>query len=319
MDSTNKKTAVLFPGQGSQFIGMGREFLAVDPDAGALMDLADSLSGFSIRKLCLDGPIDELTRAVHLQPAMTVINLICWQALHKEGVKADFFAGHSLGEFSALCAAGVLTPQDTLALVVERGRLMEREGRKNPGGMLAVVGLPIEEVLEILESLSDTGIVTAANHNSENQVVISGEFEALEKAAEVATDRGARAIPIKVRVANHSPLVKDSVPDFEKVMARIDFRSPKVPIFFNVTAKEENEPEVIRKIMARQIAFRVRWFEIIQEMVARDVRIFIEAGPKTVLSGLLKKTIPKGYEYRRFQVDNPEALSHCLAEIKKGD
>lgn len=314
MTINDKKVAVLFPGQGSQFVGMGKEFLESDPEAAALMELAESMSGFSISKLCLDGPEEELTRAVHLQPALTVTNLICWQALKREGIKPDFFAGHSLGEFSALCAADVLSPRDTFSLVTRRGTLMEREGRKNPGGMLAIVGLGLNEVQEVLDGLS--GAVTAANHNSEKQIVISGESGELKKVATVFAQKGARAIPIKVSVANHSPLVRDAVPDFEKAMAAIDFHSPSVPVFFNVTAAPEDEPEKIRKIMARQIASRVRWFEIMNKMVAENVRIFIEVGPKKVLTGLLKKSLPKGYEYQRFQVDTPEAVVRFLDEVK---
>jgi [acyl-carrier-protein] S-malonyltransferase len=148
-----KSIAILFPGQGSQFIGMGREFLESDPEAARLMNLAESISSAPLRKLCLEGPMEELTKAVYLQPALTTVNLICWQALRKAGIKADYFAGHSLGEYSALCAAGILTVNDTLKLVSERGRLSEREGQKNPGGMQAVLGLTLSEVEEILATI----------------------------------------------------------------------------------------------------------------------------------------------------------------------
>jgi [acyl-carrier-protein] S-malonyltransferase len=180
MDSSDTKTAILFPGQGSQFVGMGKEFLDSEPAAAELMAMAESVSGFPIRRLCTEGPLEELTRAVHLQPALTAINLICWQGLRQAGIDADFFAGHSLGEYSALCGAGVLSPEDTLVLVTERGRLMEREGRKNPGGMLAVLGLVYDEVEELIAGLGNEGVITAANHNAEKQVVISGEHAVLE-------------------------------------------------------------------------------------------------------------------------------------------
>ena len=315
MVGSDKKTAILFPGQGSQFVGMGKEFLENDPAAAELMAMAESVSGFPIRQLCTEGPLEELTRAVHLQPALTVINLICWQGLRQAGIVADFFAGHSLGEYSGLCGAGVLNPEDTLALVTERGRLMEREGRKNPGGMLAVLGLVYNEVEEIIAGLTEEGVITAANHNAEKQVVISGEHAVLKKAAALVSQLGGRAIPLNVSVANHSPLVADAVPDFEQFMNRIGFKPPATPVFFNVTAGQENDTGNIRRIMANQIASRVRWFEIIQKLMAADVRVFIEVGPKNVLSGLLRKTVPKDYEYQRFQVDSPDKVQQVVEAL----
>ncbi len=311
-----KKIAVLFPGQGSQFLGMGKEFLDAYPEAQSLMDTAEKVSGFPLRNLCNEGPMEELTRTVHLQPAMTVINLICWQAVAKAGIKPSYVAGHSLGEYAALYAAGVLSAEDTLSLVTERGKLMEREAAKHPGGMRAVLGLTFDEVQSVLNGLSGSGIVTAANHNSEKQIVISGEAGALDAAAAVVSERGGKVIPLKVSGAWHSDLVKDAVPDFEKAMAKTVFNPPEIPLLFNVTASVETDPAAIREIMARQIASTVRWFDIINKLLADEVRIFIEAGPKNVLSGLLKKIVPQEYEYSCFQIDKPEALDACLEKIK---
>jgi len=185
----NKSIAVIFPGQGSQFVGMGREFLESEPEAGKLMDLADSISSAPLRKLCLEGPMEELTKAVYLQPALTAVNLICWQAVKKAGVCPDYFAGHSLGEYSALCASGVLKAEDTLKLVAERGRLSEREGQKNPGGMQAVLGLVLEEVEEVLAKLPESSKATIANHNSEKQIVVSGDHETLAALEGIINDK----------------------------------------------------------------------------------------------------------------------------------
>ena len=307
-----KSIAVLFPGQGSQFIGMGKDFLESDPDAEKLMDLADSISSAPLRRFCLEGPMEELTKAVYLQPALTAVNLICWQAIEKAGVRPEYFAGHSLGEYSALCASGVLNVDDTLKLVTERGRLSEREGQKNPGGMQAILGLPLGEVEEILATFPESSKATIANHNSEKQIVVSGYHETLAALEGMVSEKGGKAITLNVSVANHSPLVAGAIPDFEKIMAAISFQAPETPVLFNVTAAEEDEPDAIRTIMSRQIASRVRWFEIVNSLVNRGVTHFIEVGPKKVLSGLMKKIVPKSAGCRTYQVDSPESLARCL-------
>ncbi len=309
------KTAILFPGQGSQYVGMGQAFIDSDPDCAAVMELAESVCDFPLRRLCLEGPMEELTRAVHLQPAITVTNLICWQALHKAwGGPVACFAGHSLGEYSALCGAGVLSIEDTIRLVTRRGALMEREGQANPGAMHALLGLTMAQVEGLIAESADAGIVTAANHNTETQIVISGEGGALAVVGEKAREQGAKVIPLPVSVANHSPLVAGAVPDFSQFMATIDFHPPLIPVLFNVSSRPEKAPAQIREMMAGQIASRVRWFEIIQRMLADGVDTFVEVGPKTVLSGMIRKIAPKG-SCRALQVDTPETLARCMEAL----
>ena len=314
-----KKTAILFPGQGSQFIGMGQPFIEHDPDATALMDLAERISGFPLRTLCFAGPLEDLTRVLYLQPALTVINLICWQQLQKllPGLEPAFFAGHSLGEYSALHGAGVLTLEDTLALVTKRGELMEREGALHPGGMRAVVGLGIEEVEAILAGFTGPGVAVVANHNTAAQIVLSGDLAGLDAVSAQCAARGAKVIPLKVSVANHSPLVAGAVEDFAAFMNGIEFRPPHIPVLFNVTGDEEKEPAAIKAIMARQIASRVRWLPIVERMAAEGVEVMVELGPKNVLTGMMKKILPKNSTITCLQADSAEALAK-VAEVLAG-
>jgi [acyl-carrier-protein] S-malonyltransferase len=311
------KIAIIFPGQGSQYLGMGSDFIQTDQEAKALLELAEQVCDIPLPTLMQDGPMEELTRNAYLQPAITTTNLICWKAMEKAlgDVRVSYFAGHSLGEYSALCAAGVLTVEDTLKLVAKRGSLMEREGVANPGGMRAVVGLSIEDVEKILSEYKGDGVVTAANHNTPQQIVISGDMKGLDDVTPIAEEAGAKVIPLNVSVANHSPLVADAVPDFSAYMEGIDFKAPEIPVFFNVSAKTSDNPEEIKQMMGKQIASRVRWCEIINSMIEDGVDTFIEVGPKTVLKGMMRKIKPKGVKLTTLQCDTPETLAACIEKL----
>lgn len=312
------KIAILFPGQGSQFLGMGQEFRKEYKDCADLMAKAEEICKLELSKVSDGGPMEELIRASTLQPAITVANLISWQAFLNatEGkVEISGFAGHSLGEYSALTAAGVISAEDAIRLVSQRGSLMEREGDKNPGGMRAVLGLNIAQIEEILANYTGDGAVTAANHNCLEQIVISGSMDALDDVTAEAEGQGAKVIPLNVSVANHSPLVADAVPDFEKFLGGITFSTPNVPVYFNVSAQKEIEPAIMKDMMARQIASRVRWYEIISSMLEEGVDTFIEVGPKTVLKGMMRKIVPKGTKVTSLQFDSPASLAKCLEKI----
>lgn len=313
------KIAVLFPGQGSQYLGMGQEFINTDSACASLMAMAEATCELKLGALCAEGPMEELTKAAYLQPALTITDLICWQAFQNvlgDEVEVSCFAGHSLGEYPALCAAGVISAEDTMRLVSKRGALMQREGNKNPGGMRAVLGLDIKAIEELIGSYGGPGHITAANHNTPEQIVISGSLPALDEVGKAAEALGAKVIPLNVSVANHSPLVADAVPDFTAFMADIEFRPPQVPVYFNVTAAKETDPRKIKEIMAGQIASRVRWCEIIEGMLAEGIDTFIEVGPKAVLKGMIRKIVPKGTQVLSLQFDTPASLAECAEKLR---
>jgi [acyl-carrier-protein] S-malonyltransferase len=313
------KIAVLFPGQGSQYLGMGQEFVKTDTECASILAMAEAACGLNLGALCTDGPMEDLTRATNLQPAITTTNLICWQALKNalgNDLDVSCFAGHSLGEYSALCAAGVIGAEDTIRLVGKRGALMEREGTLNPGGMRAVLGLDIRTIEEIIDSYRGPGAVTAANHNTPEQIVVSGSMAALDEVGQKASARGGKVISLNVSVANHSPLVANAVADFAEFMAAIEFKPPQAPVYFNVSAAKETDTENIKAMMANQIASRVRWCEIIEAMLEEGVDTFVEVGPKTVLKGMMRKIVPKGSNVTALQFDTPATLSQCVEKIR---
>ncbi len=313
-----KKTAVIFPGQGSQYIGMGQELFNNETQAAELFEQGSRVAGFSLQNLCFEGPMKELTRVLNLQPALTVVNMICWQYLKK--ILPDFtpacLAGHSLGEYSALYAAGVLSEIDTLALVTKRGELMEREGQANPGGMRAVLGMDIVAIRSALAQYKGPGVAVVANHNTSVQVVLSGDKEGLDGVSLLCKEAGAKVIPLKVSVANHSPLVANAVGDFAVFMEQIEFEQSEIPVFFNVTADAIIDPAKMKTTMAKQIASPVRWLEIVEKMVDEGVELIVELGPKTVLTGMMKKILPKDRGIVCMQADSPELIEKAALAIR---
>jgi [acyl-carrier-protein] S-malonyltransferase len=248
----SKKIAFLFPGQGSQFLGMGLDIADRFPKAKEIFEKADRICGKDITRLCTEGPLEELTLTVNLQPAITTVNLACLAALNESGLKPSVSAGHSLGEYGALCATGVLTAEDTLKVVNKRGELMHRESLSHPGVMAAIMGMKIEQVSQIVDQVKGQGILAVANHNTAEQIVITGENEALESAVKRVQEMGGKAIPLKVSGAWHCDLMAGAVEEFRRFMDEIPFSEPQTEVLFNATAESEDNPETIKDIMARQ-------------------------------------------------------------------
>ena len=303
-----KKVAFLFPGQGSQVVGMGQDLYQEYDFVREIFDMVDEVTKTHISKLCFNGPMEELTLTVNLQPAMTAVDLACLAALEKEGIQPHMTAGHSLGEYSALRAAGVVNPEDTCRLVFKRGHLMHREATKHEGAMQAIVGLGIDEVREIVEAAQEKGVIAVANHNTAEQIVITGSPDAVEAAGEAAKARGVKAIPLKVSGAWHSELIRGAEEEFTVFLEEIPFNEPQRPVLFNVTAAPESDPDKIRELMARQLCSPVRWYDSMCKMQEEGIEVFAEVGPKRVLTGMLRKIIPDTYEHETYNVDSMKGL-----------
>jgi [acyl-carrier-protein] S-malonyltransferase len=315
-----KKIAFLFPGQGSQKVGMGQDLAGGDHDAEKIFSLADQVTGLPVSRLCFEGPMAELTQTVNLQPAVTAVNLAFLAAIEKAGIRPQVCAGHSLGEYTALCAAGVVSVEDCLRLVFKRGELMHREATRHQGAMSAVVGLSMNQVSAVVEKSAPAGIVAVANHNSAEQIVITGEPGAVAAAGEAAAAQSAKVIPLKVSGAWHSPLIKGAEKDFEAFLEQIEFKAPGCALIHNVTAGTEPDPERIKALMARQLCSPVRWYDSMLNMIESRIDVYVEIGPGRVLTGLLKKTLPATDSTPRvYNVFDLKTLEAFIQAEKIGD
>ncbi len=283
-------TAFVFPGQGSQKVGMGKDLYDNYPVAKEVMDLADSLVDFDLKTLCFEGPMETLTLTQHVQPAITTVNLMALAVLKEQGVSADFVAGHSLGEYSALVAAGVISTEDAIKLTAARGKYMQECADENPGAMTAVLGLSSDKIAEELAKISAPGnIVQVANYNSTTQTVISGNADAVSKANEVLKEEGAkRVVPLPVSGPWHSPLVAGSLDKFGPVLDGAEFVAPTVKFVQNVTGAVETDAATIRENLKLQVTGSVQWVKTMEFFLAEGVDTVTEVGPGIVLQGLAK-------------------------------
>jgi [acyl-carrier-protein] S-malonyltransferase len=308
------KTVMVFAGQGAQTVGMGRDLAEAYPACRALFEKADAVLGYALSKICFEGPAEDLTASNHCQPAIFVTSMACYEAfrLERSGLGFEAAAGLSLGEWTALHAAGVLSFEDTLRVLEARGRFMQEACEQNAGGMVSVIGLP----MEALETICRETGVTIANLNSPAQTVLSGPVDAVEAAARLAEEGGAkRAIVLKVAGAFHSPLMAPAAERLAAFLDGVTFHEPRVPVVANVTGEPHAGADAIRATMVRQVTGSVRWQASVEWFRGQGADTYIEFGPGRVLTGLIKR-IDSGASLHN--IHDTESLRRTVDALAQG-
>ncbi len=302
----------LFPGQGSQYVGMGKGLFESSPSVRRLFEEASDAVQKDFPRICFEGPEAELVRTDNAQPAITLVNLACLEVLRGEGVSPVAAAGHSLGEYSALCAAGVFSFDETMRLVQRRGTAMKVAAERNPGGMTAVFGLDKDTVAAICEEARVAGSVEVANQNSPTQIVVTGEKEGLQKAAELAKKKGAKlCVPLKVSGPWHSCFMAEAAEQMREVLAECKLARPAIPVICNVTAAaHHDDPDDIRKALIAQMVSPVLWADSVAGLIKDGHRLFVEVGPGKVLAGLMRDI---SREAKVFGMQQPDDLPRLRA------
>ncbi|MFA7056156.1 MAG: ACP S-malonyltransferase [Candidatus Cloacimonadales bacterium] len=286
-----KKIAFVFPGQGAQYVGMSMDFVEGKADLKEILEKFDKDNNTELFRIMAEGPESELTETKYTQPAILFHSIAAWKSLTERiAITPDFVAGHSLGEFTSLVANGVLTLSDAMYLVHRRGQFMIDANEGKPFAMAAIMGIDSEAVKEICKEAEAAGIVIPANFNSPVQTVISGSKAGVEKAMELAKEKGAkRAIPLNVGGPFHSPLIEKAGVWLAEEMEKLDFANAKIPVVSNVDAQPHTYATKIKENLAKQVTSSVRWIESVEYMIEQGVELFVEFGPQKVLSGMIKK------------------------------
>ncbi len=307
----SKKIAFLFPGQGSQAVGMGKDLYESFDAAKNVFDTADKTLDKSITKLCFEGPDEDLKQTVNTQPCIVTMSIAALESLKSQlDINADYVAGHSLGEYCAMYAAGVMSLETTLKAIQKRADLM---GQTKGGAMAAVLNASEEALTASLKDATEEGYVDVANYNSPAQVVITGDEKAVAKAGELLLAKGARrVVPLAVSGAFHSKFMENAGHEFESFVAGFDLNDAKIPVVTNVDAQPTTSASDFRVKMPKQIYSSVHWTQTIEKMAADGVEIFVEIGPGKVLAGLNKKIVPEAKVYNVFDKASLETVVDAL-------
>jgi len=313
------KIAFVFPGQGSQKVGMGKDLIENYPEAEILLNRANEAlkeERVDIGKICFEGPEEELKNTVNAQPAILTISTILYKLLRKNKIEPSIVAGHSLGEYSAMVASSAIKFEDAVKLVRKRGEYMQSAIPAGRGSMLAIIGLEKDEISKMCEKIKDIGIVEIANLNSLTQIVVSGEIKALEKLSLIAKEKGARmAIPLKVSAPFHSSFMEAAKEKLARYLENVKIDNPKIPIICNVSADYINNKEEVRTALIKQMTHPVRWVDSIKKMSTEGINCFIEVGPGKVLKGLIKQIIPESEVYNVFDSNSLQNVVEKMGEV----
>lgn len=311
----SRKIAFVFPGQGSQYVGMGKEIWDYYQIAKKVYHQGDEKLGLLLSNLCFYGPEEELRLTANTQPAILITSAAILKVLEMEGIRPDYTAGHSLGEYTALVAAGSLTIPDAVWLVRQRGLLMQEAVPPGQGTMAAIIGLSIEEVQTVCKEISREEVVEPANYNCPGQVVIAGHVGAVERAMQLAREKGAkRAIPLSVSGPFHSSLLEPASIRLAEVLEQVLISRPWVPVVSNCQAEFTDDPRQIKENLVKQVSSAVLWEQSVEKLLAVGVTTFIEIGPGKVLTGLIKK-IDKEVEV--FNIEDGESLTQTVLSLKE--
>ncbi|MGM0499363.1 MAG: ACP S-malonyltransferase [Bacillota bacterium] len=302
----------MFSGQGSQYVGMGKELYENYDAAKKVLDKADQILDFDLKDMIFNGPEEDLNNTKNTQPAIYTVSAMVKAVLAENGINAAAAAGHSLGEYSALYAAGVLSFEDGLKLVRRRGELMDQADPEGKGTMAAVIGMADQEVEAVLAEIE--GIITIANYNSPGQVVISGEVEAVAAAEELLAEKGAkRVIPLSVSGAFHSPLMEPAKEELKNTIEAIEFKDAQIPLIANVTADYVKESDEIKSALIKQLNNSVRWAETIERFKEDGYENYVEVGPGRVLKGLMRRI---DRSLNAYNVEDEKSLTKTLKKLK---